>query len=242
MVYSYIDYTLSSVTANNAVPIHFTPMPTEENGLLKMKDRRYDDPADVRMRLHDTIVRLRSEPVYVEASGESLKVQCHYLLNDKKSEIVDSSHPDLDITSPPLGYCNVDKNMAFLYRMPLRNQKQGLSRENCQTIYETDKGLMRCTGLPKERISIGKTILNQFDDFDVCLDKILKNSRSIAFNRSFGFRSSNSKDILILKYKTDTAGIYIIPDRLGLLTPSFYNNHYLTELSPYMEVEKCSNS
>lgn len=124
-------------------------------------------------RLHETIVRLGSEPVYVHSVGPGMLVTCHLLKND---DVVNCKIDDLDLRPVPLGYCNYNKVACYLSRIPMRRDwRQGLRRGNFCSL----------SGYSADRIPysvVGEAIKGEYPSFDKALIAIGK-VKSIAWHR-----------------------------------------------------------
>jgi len=93
----------------------------------------YDNKKDAEMRLNNTYIRYKGKPAYVLGfTAEGRRVKIHLEVGiDRNEVVIDWASPDIDISSPPLGYINLhsmNKGNEALYaaRMPSRRQAQGL--------------------------------------------------------------------------------------------------------------------
>lgn len=106
--------------------------------------KRYENQHDVSLRLHNTILKYKETYYYAllldrpplrEEDGEIVDdttIGLHSLTEHKLKHKVDANDPDLEITSPALGYCEGRewKQALFLARAPFRRQKQGIGSDN----------------------------------------------------------------------------------------------------------------
>lgn len=99
--------------------------------------RRYDNPNDVSMRLSGTYLRYKGKCYYADYHGD-FNVQLYAAKSNgdpydgiKPFKIVDANDPELDISSAPLGYCNLPGHgPVYLSRPPERRQRQGVTPQN----------------------------------------------------------------------------------------------------------------
>ena len=107
-----------------------------------MKEKRYENQHDVSLRLHNSILKYKENYYYAmlldrreDNDGnpiEDTTIGLHSLNEHKLKHKVDANDPELEITSPALGYCEGRewKQALFLARAPYRRQKQGIGSEN----------------------------------------------------------------------------------------------------------------
>lgn len=113
--------------------------------------KRYDNPADVGMRLGSTYLRYKKKCYYVEHLGD-FKLQLYTgkpgLHSAMQPEsVVDANDPELDISSAPLGYCNVrDHGPVYLSRPAERRQRQGVSTNGISGFDEVGRQWKRPIG------------------------------------------------------------------------------------------------
>lgn len=98
---------------------------------------RYDNPHDVHMRLNNCILKYLGDPYYVEAAGMELLLYAHVGGQYKMLKRVDANSEDVDISSVPLGYCNIPgRQPVYLQREAARRQKQGVSLQSIKAFCE----------------------------------------------------------------------------------------------------------
>lgn len=91
---------------------------------------KYESADDVRLRLSGTVVAYQGKPVQVGDVVDKNSVSIQYLQGGNTA-VVKWADLDLEPSSLPLGYVQVDDNTLVLCsRRPTRRYKQGLTMEN----------------------------------------------------------------------------------------------------------------
>ena len=136
-------------------------------------DPRYTNREDVSRRLNDSIVRFKEVFYYAtsDRDGDTLNLMLYGLDSGKPVTRVDANSPDLDISSPELGYCHCfgPEQAVFIRRGPYRRQKQGVSNENLT--YTMHKDLQR-RGLGNDMVInkfFGDMLENKYKNYGDCL-------------------------------------------------------------------------
>lgn len=192
---------------------------------------RYDNQHDVEMRLHNTIVRYKEQPVLCRIRApetepfNGLGVQIRPIAAKQWGEIIHSSDSDLDISSLPLGYLNVGDFTAYITRIPYRKQKQGISSDNTSWWPETFTSVHISFWSAIMSKNFCNTVFNIYPNAEQALKALSKKASSvysIAIHRKFAL----VKDELgIIKIKHMTKPIGWIPpgEKKGFLTEENYN-------------------
>lgn len=113
--------------------------------------KRYDNPADVGMRLASTYLRYKKKCYYAEHIGD-FNLQLYSYTEGRYGELqpvltIDANDPELDISSAPLGYCNLrDHGPVYLSRPAERRQRQGVSLGNISGFDEVSRQWKRPIG------------------------------------------------------------------------------------------------
>jgi hypothetical protein len=98
-------------------------------------EQRYFQSNDVHMRITNSIVRYEKVFYWCAAASTpnddaALKVRLYNLHNQQFALSVDSNSPELDVTSPELGWMYLESKLSYIARAPYRKQKQGAAGEN----------------------------------------------------------------------------------------------------------------
>lgn len=112
-----------------------------------LTDLKFDDSMRCRYigkdlvdRLHDTLIRYKGEPVYVNVkAGDTLELW-DIATRSKNFGRFKSDDPDIDISQMEIGYLNHTSQYTkgklkvfYLYRTPMRQYRQGLHYRNVVT-------------------------------------------------------------------------------------------------------------
>jgi len=190
--------------------------------------KRYEVPADVRMRLHQSIVMYRGIPVWVSHIPDTLNIQLVSVRDDDKivADCIDASHPDLDITSVPLGYSLSTKKLPnYVYRLPLRQQKQGVCQEN--TAYTVDNGpaYIQQRGLPVHGPRLADLIEGNYPSVEAMKKSLSAGARGFAFHRKYAV-VRDEQDVMYMKFAGHTMGFFDPSSMTASLLPPFHENHH----------------
>lgn len=202
---------------------------------------RYNSSSDANMRLGGTVVRYKTEPVYIHGhvDGGSCNMRATYLegfnRRTEKHFIVDANDPELDISSPPIGYVNTSINDAVhVARHPYRRQKQGLDvgRLSIHSPGMSDSFIH----ISDEFNGLAKTIKNIFPTFEEGLALVQTTKTSCAVSRHLALVPTGDSSILMLYHLVYPVGFYTKSDKTGFIFPKYYNPRLHKTLEPYMEV------
>lgn len=145
---------------------------------------RYDNDHDVHMRLQGTFLRYQGDVYFCEHGG-GMNIQLYRIDRDhlEPTHKVDANDPDLDISSVPLGYCNVGHGPVYFMREAARKQKQGVSLNNIVGYDEKSRRWQNPIGkfMPVPFDRIRDTILGQYPSLDTIIKK--KDKKGAAFHR-----------------------------------------------------------
>lgn len=91
-------------------------------------------PRDLQQRLDSSFCRYNGMPVYVRYTGNGGEDTLDVYTVSGNAELmgtIKANDDMLDISTPPLGYCQVSKNrVVYIQRKPFRMYKQGVTRDN----------------------------------------------------------------------------------------------------------------
>lgn len=196
---------------------------------------RYDRAEDVRMRLHGTVVRYKNKPVQISASSSTeLYVKVRKLTDPSGAsyfkESVHSSDSDLDISSPPIGYMNLNGYTFYVQRLPTRKQHQGLCGSVIVCYYESKESMD--TIRAEDHIfgqEMSDVIENIYPSGIESLESMFRNSqiRSKAFHRRFAL-VHDEVGLIKLKHMTKTIG-WVAPKSNTLVIPDELSNEIFSK-------------
>ena len=159
-----------------------------------------DNLAYAKQRLEGTLVRVGEEPFYITrvTTTENVDIEdddddeedhqgdivCEGVLikdNSKSIVKVDS----LNLCPVPLGYVNLNEDVIYFVRKPMRNDwRQGLRENNSASVGA------EYYGLPDYK-HLRQTILNIYPSVKTCQEYLKLGYRSVAFSRDFAISAKN---------------------------------------------------
>jgi hypothetical protein len=187
---------------------------------------KYETVDDARLRLRNTVVRYKDQPVYItninrgEGGDDILRVLFTELptaKNPKRNPFDDMepvegdkrkyiSSKFFDISPFKMGYVNSKTGAYYTERMPNRIQKQGLCAENFRgvTNFGTQVAWQTFIGTPE----MVEMIAGKYPTFDQALTA-LKKCPAVAFNREFCLvKDEVVPDLIYLYHKGKKVGYY----------------------------------
>ncbi len=155
---------------------------------------------DIRQKIDVSVIRFNGKAYYARHNGESDQITLYRVETQKTEEKtpgkkISYDHPDLDFSSPPLGFMNyTPTNCMFLSRIPSRRFVSGLQGS-----------ALECTSLNGQPCNLPfsfpwsdnlrKTIEDEYESAISILNRLKKHESawSQAFNRSlaFGYTKTN---------------------------------------------------
>ena len=135
---------------------------TKKEDLLKGIDLRYDTHHDAAMRLAGTIVRYEGTPVYVSDFDGSTAFLGRPMEPDKYNYefwMIDANDRNLDISSIPLGYININ-DPVFALRGAHRSQRQGVDVSRLHYYSPKRQDFAHVAPTEEFMMSFGKVELN----------------------------------------------------------------------------------
>lgn len=187
--------------------------------------------ADLKLRLDNTIIRYKGKPFHCRASGGDDKLSLTRL-DDKETQAINvpADHPDLDISSPPLGFVNYDRTCVYYSRLPQRKYKQGLSQDGIQvrSLYGTSE---RNREHPVNSTRLSNTIRGIYTSFHSCFTRATSTSKDYAqaFSRNFALAKVGATGDIHLYHKFTIIGDFDRKKRYFCLKET-YNNEYTRRL------------
>lgn len=188
---------------------------------------KYENLNDAKMRLQDTVVRYKGEPVYITQVGQGNADEIHRVWfkpipfvnkpfnnieemqkqqEEDRRKYISSKH--FDIEPFRLGYVNRPggNGAFFCSRTPNRIQKQGLCADNFRGV---DNFGMR---IDFGTFTTTKEVLEMVNDRYPTVAQALKalaKCPSVAFSRNFAFsKDAVIPDLIYIYHKGDKVGMY----------------------------------
>lgn len=193
----------------------------EDEEKVPFEPVKFRSAGDLSMRLCQSFIRYKGEPVYVLDSVHSSKiVDCMYLKDGGKAVAfgVDVDDDDVDISSPPLGYINYNGNW-HLSRLSERRQKQGLDirRALARNAFQGKVNAHNVLGGGVTSwLDLRKTILGEYPTFE----KALEYGTPFARRFSIDIAEDNTR---ILSYMGNSIGL-IRKNKSSILLREGYNS------------------
>lgn len=195
-------------------------------------------PQDFTPRLDSSICMYKKVPYYLRVREDSFTLHklCDMGLRQEetKSITIDSSDPDLDISTVPLGYffyCK--KYAAYVERIPVRKYKQPVSTINCRAHALTSKGYIRIDAEYMYCQEFEDSILGKFPSFaNAC--NLLKGGvvASVPLHRDIAIVSRAG--IYVVYYKREEVG-WITPGTRIVKVPADDVSHTSWVISMYLQ-------
>lgn len=192
---------------------------------------RYLRAEDARMRLGGSICRYKNSPVMVSADVNADMIANVYPLREfhtKKAFPVNlSTDPDLDVSSPPLGYINYnlkEGRVAYLSRKPERQQKQGMCESNTNAYFMTDTAPARWR-VHDFSSSIADMIENKYPSVQDAMKYAFAGS-SKAFHRRLAFIPGKTNEFISLAFSRTLVAFVFRNEGIAYLRPSFNTPFY----------------
>jgi hypothetical protein len=194
-----------------------------------LPELRYTEPNDIQMRLYNTVIRYNSRPVFVLGFGnDELHIRVHDLLSGIVHENVHTSDSDLDISSPPLGYCNLGEEAAvYVTRCPRRKQQQGFCPQHAIVYYDREPS----SGFKYNTTMLGPMIAGIYPSFDEVVQRV-KNSKgkkrfAASYDRYFSLYKTKDPSLMRIKHLIDDVGLYVASEGVGFILPTFKTEYRL---------------
>lgn len=198
------------------------------------KAENYLSPEDLRMRLSGCLVRYKGRPVTTSSHNMTLLISD--VLTGENAQIKHDD-PDLDISSPPLGYVNDDRMSYYVARYPLRRQKQGVNSENTYQRAEGKEELGEEQTLQVHWSGIGECVLNDYPTLSDTLAhlEVIEQAHSRAFHRKFCLIKTSVPGLYQISHMTHRIGLYSKTNQ-AVISPQYANSEMIGELAEHMEV------
>ena len=193
-----------------------------------MQEKRFSTPQDVRLRLNETYVKYKNDYFFAAQSpaDETTALLLFSIVGNSHLMTIDANDPDLDVSSPPLGYTQYPtwEGCVFISRLPLRSQNQAV-RGDSIAVYDVRNGLQ----VPTSRNHLRQegflhNLKGIFPNYDGVITSIIKNKdRTVAraFDRCFCILYDGAK--AILQYNCTNIGSIDLDSRVVSLSPE--HNH-----------------
>ena len=182
--------------------------------LLKGDSKRYLSNQDAGMRLGRTLIRYEDVLYYVKDVVGSCELIA-WDLTSKEDVLLNGNDSKLDISSIPLGYLNVQNQVAYYpLRRPSRSQRQGVDTSRLQYFSPAHR---QCLGLGG--IDIWPCFVKLHQNNYPTVEECLKADKSLAFSRSWCLIATKSENVKTLFFKDIPVGTYLVRPRTFLFAP-----------------------
>lgn len=173
---------------------------------------RYESIADVKLRLSNSLVRVKDRPVIVMDAHPGGVVS----VRDVEDIVLNVKVKDLELTPVPLGFVNQDGQLLYVMRKPTRRYKQGLTREN---IHAIDVFTGKEVGLNLHSVALSDTIRGVYPSVGDCFTAVREGAqKALAFSREWAV--ALMKDELSILHKGVVVGY--VGDKSVMLNPEKY--------------------
>lgn len=151
------------------------------------------------MMFDGVVLLLNGKPVHIHNVTEDRYVNYRDLLA-KNMGVVSIEDANLEWSCLNTGNININGEVGFFHRLPVRRYKQGLHRDNI-AIYPEIRGELYNEIRALSSYAVGTCVLNIYPSFEKALIRVSKNKKEVAFDRQF----SVTRDGL-LRYKREDVG------------------------------------
>jgi len=210
---------------------------------MSLKGDKYETQEEINFRLAETIVLYDGKPVFItkvrhpeeEDKKEIARVYFYTLplFPGQKEERRFLSSRKFDLTPFKMGYMNYKQKALFLSRLPVRQNRQGLSTQTlvCQNPDGSRAENLGVGGLANSREFIDM-VEGRYPSFKEAGAMLGKNDcTSVAISRRFAFTLDHDLEALYLYHKDIKCGIAFKEDKGIKVPPKFL---FLRE-----EMEEC---
>jgi hypothetical protein len=199
-----------------------------------MKDKSFfSSAADLRQKLHNTVIRYKGEPMFCSCDGAEEAIYLRKLGVNEAQVKVSPDDRLLDFSSPPLGFINTERHCYYVGRIPVRRSVQGLHQNamearNLDGIVIPDRDILA-------GVALSNTISGIYPNWQATLARLMaaRAEMSQAFSRTFALRRSGSNQTIALFHRCIPVGEYDRDRRVVILIPTYDNaivRRELTEL------------
>jgi len=185
------------------------------------------DRHDLSQIFSESILMYEKQPVYVRDVDEDGLLDLEAFCSRKRM-VVSPTDSGIDFTPIPLGMCNAESQAIFLSRIPKRQFKQGLCKQNLLAWTldgapghnDVDYIMNRGT------TSLSDTIRGQYPSIDEAVKMVTEGGKdSVAFNRYFAITADGE-----VFYKKTRVGMYHVGESKFMFLKS---QEYLAEVLDY---------
>ena len=181
---------------------------------MPLKDTtKFATTADIRQKLHNSLVFYNGIPVYCTNNGESSSIKIYGLMlneseNSKFIKEIEYDDPKLNIQSPRIGYVNKTENtVVYLSRIPSRQFHIGLTYNTVEfrTIVGTKaEGFKNWPFIPQ----LHDSMIDKYPNATNILNRLYKPANktwSQAFTRTLAFGFSEQSGLKLFHKNTPIA-------------------------------------
>lgn len=189
-----------------------------ESKIKKKMNCRYVSNHDLCQYLSGTIVRYKGLPYMFEVDEDNYAHLYDMVTGEPKVEKIRPDDADLDISSPDLGYMNVETGVQYVYRNTARYYKQGICNYNIK--FSGIDGKNNYPGSINSKW-LKACLLGDYPSLDVAL-KIITDPddkrNEIAISRDVALQYRDSGIILIYLKAKEVASFSVNTKKVSLPT------------------------
>lgn len=145
---------------------------------------------DLRQMFQNSLVRYNTEPVMIGHVSAGFRADCVFIGNNEE-QVLDLRDEKFDFKPVNTGYVNLQGYSFFITRLPRRQWKQGLSKDNVEIKYNLpyaddgrfEKAYHRVVNLDCKPLY--NTIKNIYPSLAQAVESFEDNNVEIAFDRQF---------------------------------------------------------
>lgn len=176
---------------------------------MSLRGDKYETAEEVRFRLENTVVLYDGRPVWITrvrdpepADGEIARVYFNELplrANRQEETRKFLSSRKFDLSPFKMGYMNLDGDVVFLSRTPVRQNRQGLSAGSC-TISDVTGQRNREHGFGQiiDRQEFVDMVMSNYPSFKEASDMIRDGATGVALSNQYALRRDGDLGIIYL--------------------------------------------
>lgn len=205
--------------------------------MLAMKKlARYDTPEDLKMRLDHSLVLYKGQPYFINTS--KLEIYLLDISQGNKLGPISPDDPDLDLSSPELGYCLTGPYAHYIARYPFRRQKQGLDVGNLLDIREESLAPVRRVELNVEWSAVVQAIKGEYKTLPEIWTMFARGDFiSIPFHRKFALVRTRDTNVFQVSYAGTRIGLLTRSDNTLVISKAYDRCAISEDLSKFFTVK-----
>lgn len=203
---------------------------------MAKSDARYVNSGDVQLRLNQCIAFYRGCPYLLLPVENTTNVKLGAVYRGHEApdlnKVVSANDPELDTSSPELGWFEYENNFYYAARAPVRRQKQGISRDNV-SIFLGEKDLMRNAGIGTLLFTKGfyKMLLNDYQTLPDSISRI-RRAKALVSSDVYGDQNDAKRVAFSKKFaieKRDDVSYFL---RFGTRVVGAFDENFVLRLNP----------